>query len=200
MDCFLCSPNPALRYADSDSFFAMLGWGPIGEGYSLIAAKEHRPSMFDLPKEMAEELEVFTHQVKTTLTPLFGAPSITEHGRVAACVEAVTAQHEPHCLHAHRLVFPGLPEIDVRNLMPRPPWKSFSTFLAAYAEFSWEGQYLYAESAEGACSVAPIVGPVPRQLFRGFAAKLQGMPGTADWKAAPDFPTIEAAAHRLELP
>jgi diadenosine tetraphosphate (Ap4A) HIT family hydrolase len=89
-------------------FFAMLGLGPVGEGYSLIASKSHCQSMLDLTEDEATQLEDFTQEVRDRVSPLFGECSIGEHGRVALCVGQVTSKHEPHCMHAHRLIFPGL--------------------------------------------------------------------------------------------
>jgi hypothetical protein len=77
MNCFLCSPDPELVYAYSDRFFAMTGWGPIGEGYSLIAAREHVPSMMDLSTEEAQELADFTSKIRDRIEPLFGGATIT---------------------------------------------------------------------------------------------------------------------------
>ncbi len=197
VDCFLCDPDPNLVYARSDSFFAMAGWGPIGDGYSLIGAREHLPSMMDLSAEEAAELEEFTAELRRRLDPLFGAATITEHGRIAACLEAGVGEHEPHCLHAHRLVFPGLEEIDVTRIATSLQWRSFVSFLEVHAGFSWEGQYLYAEAAAGDCRVAAAAGPIPRQFFRGVAARLRGEPEMADWRKQPRLDVVEAALARL---
>jgi len=103
----------------------MLGLGPIGEGYSLIAAREHVPSMFDLDSGSREELETFTKLVRATLRPHYSSSVVTEHGRVAPCVSRILRAHEPHCLHAHRLVFPG---IGVFDLAHHTPWLKVSSF------------------------------------------------------------------------
>jgi hypothetical protein len=196
-ECFLCGPDPELVYADSDSFLAMLGWGPIGEGYSLIATREHLPSMMDLADSQAHELQRFTDQVRARLRPLFGECVITEHGRIAACVEAVTRTYEPHCLHAHRLVFPGLVEIDMPVLAPQFRWQTHDSFLGAHAVFDWAGQYLYAEAASGTCFTATVAGPVPRRLFRTLVATLEGVPELSDWRSDPQFDLVQAARERL---
>jgi hypothetical protein len=86
----------------SDEFFAMLGHGPIGEGYSIIATVEHEPSMLDLDAAVTQRAEEFTQAVRERLLPMYGSAVITEHGRVAPCVATQTRAHEPHCLHAHR--------------------------------------------------------------------------------------------------
>lgn len=62
--CFLCHLPERLVYDESDHFIAMLGLGPVIEGYSLIAAREHAPSMLDLPPRLVLELTEFTRRVR----------------------------------------------------------------------------------------------------------------------------------------
>lgn len=193
----MCEPDQGLAYAQSDSFFAMLGLGPIGEGYSLIATRQHVPSMMDLSRSKARELQEFTEQVRARLRPEFGECVITEHGRVAACLEAATSAYEPHCLHAHRLLFPGLADIGEAAVAYRFEWRSYSDFSDAHARFDWPRQYLYAEQADGACQVAPASGPVPRRFFRTLVAALKGTPEAVDWRSQPRLELVEAARERL---
>jgi diadenosine tetraphosphate (Ap4A) HIT family hydrolase len=68
--CFLCDPEPDLTWMASENFRAVLGLGPIGEGFSLIATREHLPSMFDLDPEIAEELFEFTADVRSRLAQI----------------------------------------------------------------------------------------------------------------------------------
>src|SRR5215469_11506206 len=106
--CFLCEPDESLVYHREGRFFAMLGLGPLSEGYSVIATRDHVPSMLDLDPEGVKELVEFTQRVRIRQAMRGYEPgAITEHGRVATCVHAVAGAHEPHCLHAHRLLFPG---------------------------------------------------------------------------------------------
>src|SRR3954471_17426921 len=93
--CFLCEPDERLVYMRNDQFFAMLGFGPLGEGYSLIATVGHVPSMLDLDGEDVPALVDFTSEVRGRLAGLFGPALVTEHGRVAACVAPVARRYEP---------------------------------------------------------------------------------------------------------
>ncbi len=195
--CFLCDPEPDLTWMESERFRAVLGLGPVGEGFSLIATREHLPSMFDLDSELAEELVEFTAEVRARLEPLYGSVVVTEHGRVAPCVGPMTRQHEPHCLHAHRLVFPGQDSLDLGRVAPRLPRKGFDGYPTARREFAWPGQYLYAEQPDGRCEVGMVNGPLPRQFLRAVVAFAQGRPELADWRRHPDHETVEAA--RLAL-
>jgi hypothetical protein len=153
--------------------------------------------MMDLSTEEAQELADFTSKIRDRIEPLFGGATITEHGRIAACLEAAADAHEPHCLHAHRLVFPGLPEIAASRITPELRWRNFDSFLEAFRGFTWDGQYLYVESAEGVCTVTPAPGIVPRQFFRGLAAGLRGEPEAANWRAQPRAEIAAASAARL---
>ena len=105
-ECFLCAPINQFVYAESQNFFAMLGLGPLVEGYSLLAAKAHVPSMIDLPINAIYDLVQFKEQVRHQLALHYGSVIITEHGRVAPCVQVDSIQPEYHCFHAHNLVFP----------------------------------------------------------------------------------------------
>lgn len=70
--CFLCDPNPFAGVSRRGPLLAILGLGPIGEGYSLMATREHVPSMMDLMPRETRELEAFTERVRTRLRPMLG--------------------------------------------------------------------------------------------------------------------------------
>jgi hypothetical protein len=196
--CFLCQPAPDLVYATSKSFFAMLGYGPLGEGYSVIATHAHLGSMLDLDRSGATELVTFTARVRERLSH-YGPAVITEHGRVAACVAAATARHEPHCLHAHRLVFPGIDHLTLSDISWAEGFAPFPNFVAAHRAFRWPGQYLYAENARGLCRVAPAPQRMPRQYFRSRIANQRGEPQLADWRKASSPSLVTAAQRTLGL-
>lgn len=196
--CFLCRPDPGLVYASSPNFFAMLGWGPLGEGYSLVATSEHLPSMFDLGADEARELTAFCGDVRARLAA-YGPAVITEHGRVAACVAAATRAHEPHCLHAHRLVFPGRATLALDRAPAGLVWEEYDSFEAARASFDWPGQYLYVEAADSGCRIARASRAVPRQLFRRLVAQEMGRPELADWRRGPQASELAAARAKMRL-
>jgi hypothetical protein len=196
--CFLCDPNHAWVYETSDHFIAMLGLGPIGEGYSLIAARDHVPSMLDLPAAQAEELAEFTVAVRGRLEPVYGAAVVTEHGRIAPCLTVYSQTFEPHCLHAHRLVFPGHNRVELGASYPSLETCAFDSFLSSRRDFAHEGQYLYAEDADGTCEIAPVSGPIPRQFFRRLIAARVGSPELADWNAHPQLDVVAAGERRLK--
>jgi diadenosine tetraphosphate (Ap4A) HIT family hydrolase len=198
-DCFLCEPDPTLVFARTQNFFAMLGHGPIGEGYSLIASIEHEPSMLDVSLTLAREVEDFTHTVRERLAPHYGPALVTEHGRVAPCVATATAAYEPHCLHAHRLVFPGWDRLDIRALAPEFRWRKYPSFLVARENGAPSGQYLVCQHADETIDISQVPAGVPRQFFRSVVATAVGRPKLADWRRTRGETQIEAARHRLGL-
>lgn len=198
--CFLCRPDPALIYLVDGPFFAMLGIGPIGEGYSLIATKSHERSMFDLTSDDAERLTRFTASVRNRLRPLYGECTLGEHGRTTLCVGQAAVKYEPHCMHAHRLVFPGLDRLPLAAVAAGAKIQRYETFIEAYRSFDPPGQYLYAESADGSCEVAVMPRPVPRQQLRRLAANLRGeSPDNADWVKHPHPDLVDDAKTQLGL-
>jgi diadenosine tetraphosphate (Ap4A) HIT family hydrolase len=196
--CFLCSPEPELTWLESDRFRAVLGLGPIGEGFTLIATRDHLPSMLDLSNAAASELVEFTAEVRDRLGRLYGPSVVAEHGRVAPCVAPALREHEPHCFHAHRLVFPGQRSLDLGTVAPRMPRADFGSYSDAHRAFRWPGQYVYAEDPDGSCEVGVVSGPLPRQFLRAVVAGAQGHPEIADWRANPGWETVAAAISALE--
>jgi hypothetical protein len=197
--CFLCDPEPEFTWLTSDSFRAVLGLGPIGEGYSLIATREHSPSMFDLDADVAAELVEFTAEVRRRLHEHYGPSVVAEHGRVSPCIAPAIRRHEPHCLHAHRLVFPGLVRVDLDGVAPWLGAEQHDSFAAARDAFVWPGQYVYVEHADGSCTVAGPRRPLPRQFLRAVVAAEQGRPELADWRRFPGRDRLAAAQRTLGL-
>ncbi len=195
--CFLCHPDERLVYLREGSFFAMLGLGPLMEGYSLIATRQHIASMLDLDDAEAAELGEFTALVRQHLEQRYPPASVAEHGRVAPCVHAATVAHDPHCLHAHRLVFPGVASIDLTQAARDV--ETYEDFRTACQNFDWPGQYLYSEAPDGRCQISVAPGRLPRQFLRGLVAREVGSVALADWRSHPRLEVVEAGRQRLAL-
>jgi diadenosine tetraphosphate (Ap4A) HIT family hydrolase len=194
-ECFLCDPDGSLVYAHSHSFFAMLGWGAVVEGYSLIATKEHIPSMFDIRDELVPELNDFTAAIRTRLARLYGPSVITEHGRIGLC--ELMSNHEPHCFHAHRLVFPV--DVDLSSVFvdARLRGRTHQNFDAARRASRELNEYLYYERPDGVCAVADAQGCTQRQFFREAVASRLGRPELKSWRLHPRLDVVDRAKKTL---
>ncbi len=154
--------------------------------------------MFDLDEDRLVELEDFTAIVRERLRAFASTALVTEHGRVAACVSSVLDRHDPHCLHAHRLVFPGQGTIDLSRWMPALQVERFASSQAAARLSRAEGQYLYVEQPDATCQVAAVTGRVPRQFLRAVVAAEQRRPELADWRTRPAHRDLDAARAVLD--
>ncbi len=195
--CFLCNPNKHLIFAERVPFFAILGVGPIIEGYSIIATTSHIHSMLDLSYEDAEALCKFTRSVREYLKPHYGKLIITEHGRVPLCEHTSAKNHDEHCFHAHRLLFPisinlteSLEECSLET------WE-YSNFIEAYKKSTVQKEYLYYERHDGSCLIAVVPTFLSRQFFRHKIAEFVGHPELANWKKYPQLKVVESAISHL---
>jgi hypothetical protein len=197
MSCFLCNPDQQWVYARTNSFYAMLGLGPIVEGYSLIGTVAHVPSMLDLPEAEVDRLVEFTAQIRERLARDYGKAIITEHGRVPPCVDRDRDGQQAHCFHAHRLVFPV--NIDLAASLIKYGFEvdEYYGFKDCWRQFSWKGEYLYYERADGGCLIATAPVRTVRQFFRYKVAETLGHPELADWKEHPRRKVVESALARL---
>lgn len=177
----------------------MLGLGPVVEGYSLLATTAHSKSMLDLSEQEVEGLIEFTQHTRNLLSPHYGDSIITEHGRVAPCVDGNRDLQQAHCFHAHRLVFPTTADLTeaVRNYGLEV--HEYSNFMEGWRQFSWEGEYLYFERVDGSCLIAAAPMRSVRQFFRHKVAELMGQPEVANWTEYPQLKVLEAA-RRVLLP
>ncbi len=198
-DCFLCTPDTQLLFSESESFYAMLGLGPIVEGYSILASKLHIPSFFDLPDHLLDEFHKFRHDVMLTLTSTFVKPIITEHGRVAACDFYDRQQHQSHCYHAHQLLFPAA--VDLESRLKHDFLSGvleFPSFEHAHHYMSRErAEYLYYEKPNSSCLIIPAPYKHIRQYFRLLVGESLGCPQRANWQRNPGWELIASARSRL---
>lgn len=178
----------------------MLGLGAIVEGYSLIATRKHIRSMLDLSCSEAKDLLHFTAAVRPRLESAFGPVTIAEHGRVPPCESAADPDgRDPHCFHAHRLVFPL--DLDLRDQLKSVALSlsEYSDFMAAWTSFTWPDEYLYFERPDGSCALGAAPRPIARQFFRRMVASAIQRPELASWRAFPELPAIDSARRRLGL-
>jgi hypothetical protein len=174
----------------------MLGIGPIMEGYSIIATKEHVPSMFDLKPSQLQDFVEYRKTVSGILSNIYGPLVITEHGRVTAS-DFYNPDRDAHCYHAHQLVFPVAVDLapDLKALYGGNLFQ-YEEFSEAYDAHRKAGEYLYYEFGDGCCVVENI--EYPRQFFRKLIAEKIGVPHRADWSRWKGWKMINQAKERLK--
>jgi hypothetical protein len=196
--CFLCRPREDWVYLEAADLFCMVGIGQLMEGYSLIATRDHIPSMFDLPESMVERCGTFRQEVRATILRVLRQRCIiTEHGRVPICDYYDRTANETHCYHAHHLVFPG--DVELRPYLERNAFNvtRFGSFAQAWRA-RIAGEYLYYEDMEGGVTVATARPRLPRQFFRMLVAEQLGLPERANWRTCSrDEQQLTRTAKRL---
>lgn len=169
--CFLCDPSRDLVFLDRSGFVALAGLGPIVAGYSLIAAKAHVMSMADIPSELQSGRDAFVTSVRAQLSEKYGSCLITEHGRMAICVDDQEGL-DTHCLHAHFLVFPGASDISELARSYFDSCENFSDLGTALSQAQNLEEYV-------------LVSPTPEQvsIFSKPLNRRGGPPGTGGYRA-----------------
>jgi hypothetical protein len=187
-ECFLCNPDPKLIVGSRKHTFCMVGLGPVTTRYLLIATKMHVRSFADMYLEnhtMVVEVEALRLHLQGQSASL----TMTEHGRVPACV-SVGDKHDAHCFHAHFLLFEC--KEDIEDLASSYfLTKNEFTNLSDALEFAAENENYHLLSPNPTkylIYTEPL--NVPRQFFRTLVAITEGQSETADWR---DFPNRDLA-------
>src|SRR6266478_6964405 len=183
-DCFLCTPENDLIYHSDTAAFALCGLGPIVEGYSVVATRNHARSSADLTSVEGKEFQNFAVGVRSKLTSKFDSCLMTEHGRLPVCVDS-SGTSEPHCYHAHFLFFPGAGDLgeNARSYFRKTDvFDYLSTALESTR--SLEEYYLYSPTPSRFL-IMTRPGRLIRQFSRYLVAESLGQPELADWRRHP---------------
>lgn len=184
--CFLCAPEDALIYWREKHVFAMAGLGPVVEGYSVVAHEGHIPSMADVPQTDVECTAAIVAKIRRELTARYRSCVITEHGRFPICDGEVAGYDDPHCYHAHFLVFPGAPNpvSYVRSYFREAA--EFTDLQAALEHAHGDEEYFLFSPSRGSFFVMTGGLNLPRQFARCVIAISMGRPELADWRRTPN--------------
>lgn len=196
-DCFLCGPDEKLVYAADDETLAMSGLGPIVPGYSLVATTEHVRSAADA---FAGPCPGFVNAVESTralLSARYGSCLVTEHGRVPVCHETRDGRgHDPHCYHAHVLMFPAAPRVeDLHEYFARV--QTYGSLASALHAAVGEEEYVLWSPEPSSADILTRPDGLMRQFARYLIAGAVGDPSKADWRRYPDYDAAVKSATEL---
>ena len=195
--CFLCNPNPEWVWLKNEHFFVIMALGPVVKGMSIVASTEHTRSMFDVNPTLLPSLLNLTNQAIAHLEEMYKLPvHVTEHGRVGLC-EIIGRSYDPHCIHAHRLLFPA--NVDLKTQLSNSDIEPIvvSDFNEAKARAGHLIEYLYYESPAGEISVGAMTEAVPRQFFRSAVAHEIGRPELTSWRTTTGSESLASEAKKL---
>jgi hypothetical protein len=188
-ECFLCRPEPALIYDRGGFGFALCGLGPLVDGYSLIATTNHVRSAADLETDEATEFLKFVQKVRESLIRRYGSCLMTEHGRLPVCVD-VSGSTDPHCYHAHFLLFPGAPLLETKAREYFAIAETTTSLEEALAAARVHQEYFLLSPSLQRFIVMTRLGKLMRQFARYLVAEELGHPELANWRR---FPALETA-------
>ncbi len=181
--CFLCSPDPDLVYESDQDGVALCGLGPLVRGYSLVATRRHIRSAADALGEVPEFLS-FASKIRSALALRFGSCLMTEHGRVPACVD-VSGTTDPHCFHAHFLLFPGAPPTEERAREHFKTAEEAGTLAQAMQLASAHEEYFLFSLTPERFVILTRPGKLARQFARFLVADALGDGSLANWRGSP---------------
>lgn len=195
--CFLCNPPRDLVYAESDSAFALTGLGPILPGYTVVATKMHAASAADV-NEQDSSFVPFAESIRSFLTSRFGSCLLTEHGRMPVCVGA-SGKADPHCFHAHFLLFPGAPAVLQEARRYFADEHRSDSLIRALEGAVDEKEYLLISPEPRSASILMRPGLLIPQFARKLVADAVGAPELANWRRDPKRAQAVAQADSLRL-
>ena len=195
-NCFLCAPDADLVYLQTDEGTALCGLGPLVPGYSVVATVNHVRSAADAALGEAPTLAPFATAVRARLIEQYGSCLLTEHGRVPVC-DDVSGTTDPHCFHAHFLLFPAAPSIEgeARGYFSSVETAASLGDALILAQAHEEYFLLSGHPAEYVVMTRP--GRMIRQFVRMLVSDALGQPELANWRRHANRDGAAAAAAGL---
>ena len=193
-DCFLCEPDADLVYSADGHNVALCGLGPLVSGYSVVASRRHIRSCADAAVRN-KSLIRFAERIRRMLALQYGSCLLTEHGRMQVCRS--TSAADAHCYHAHFLLFPGAPPVEVQARSHFATVSTYRTLQDALSAARMEKEYFLFSPKPGQFFIMSRRGRLIRQFARLLVAEAIGLPRTADWARFPNRDQAAATATSL---
>ena len=193
--CRFCSrPELDRIILETESLFAMLSLGPIVEGYTIIATKDHIDCCASLPLNLLPEFTRLLEAVRSAQVAIYGAHVLYEHGRAGA--SHPSPDGHAHCYHAHLHCVPV--NVALYDLIcwhyPQHEFGSWHDLLGWYSQH--RTPYLLT-GRDDSLVLFEATDLVPRQYLRRLVAAAVGEPQRADWIRYQGREMIAAAKARL---
>lgn len=195
-NCFLCRPDPDLTYRCDGVGVALCGLGPLMKGYTVAATRDHVRSAADAAQSSPGFL-AFASDIRKTLTRLYGKCLMTEHGRLPVCVD-VSGTSEPHCYHAHFLLFPGAPAIEDKASAHFSKVELAHSLADALLIAGRHQDYYLLSPENDRFLVMSRPGRIMRQFSRYLVAESLGCPELANWRKHQNRNAAVSAAAELK--
>jgi len=194
--CFLCDPASDLVYRRESSGVALAGLGPVTSGYSVVATVNHIRSAADAALGEAPDFLSFACEIRNVLIDRYGSCLLSEHGRVPVC-DDVSGTTDPHCFHAHFLLFPGAPEVESSASGHFARVEIATSLGAALTLAQGHEEYFLLSPNSARFLVMTRPGRMIRQFVRMLVADSLGQPHLANWRAHANRDQAVAAARSL---
>lgn len=179
--CFLCNPDPELVYWSDPENIALCGLGPMLRGYSVVATRRHVRSAADAAAGEAPTFLAFASTARAKLETSFGGCLLSEHGRVPLCVD-LSGTTDPHCYHAHFLLFPGAPSIEEKATAHFATVKKAASLKEALTLAAAFNEYFLLSPTGQQFLVMTRPGRIIRQFVRLLVSEAIGTPELANWR------------------
>jgi len=116
---------------------------------------------------------------------------------MAVCTED-SHDHDPHCYHAHFLIFPGAQDVSSAARSYFSKMQSFRELGSAMSHAANQGEYVLISPAPDCFNI--FSGPlnIPRQFARFLVAHKAGSLHLADWRNNPNWLKAEAISASLK--
>ena len=176
--------------------FALCGLGPVVKAYSVVATRKHIPSAADAVEGDVPEFLEFALHVRAKLSNLFGSCLLTEHGRVPLCLD-VSGMTDPHCFHAHFLLFPGAPDIEATACSYFARTECATSLREALAVACQYDEYFLLSAHPDRFVVMTRPGRIIRQFARLLVAEAFGRSELANWRRLSQYEEAAQTAREL---
>jgi len=199
--CFFCYPDADRLLFQTHHFYGLLGLGPIVEGYTVLASKDHHRCYREIPRSLWPEMEVCIQFVAQLLASAFSRPVIYEHGKAGGCF--IRDGSFKHCYHAHMNFIPSmgrLPSHLQNDDSVGVRWEPQGPLECVLGEDRHEPYLLFSSSARR-WSLAEISDPrrLPSQYLRKVLANHLGGCAEWDWRESPNLPAVFRAREKLPM-